>query len=141
MRAPSPPELLVDERLVRAALVVTAVGVPVALLAGGLAAGGASALAAAWGVAADGANAYAGARVSASGARSAKGIGIGRVLVALPVRLILLAGLLAVAVGPLGLPSRVVALGVCLGEICQRVVQSWLVMRGPSFIGPLTGEG
>jgi hypothetical protein len=56
---------------------------------------------------------------------------------AIPVRIALLVAALAVAVGPLGLPATAVALAVCVGEVCVVAAQSWVVLHGPTFVGPL----
>jgi hypothetical protein len=59
------------------------------------------------------------------------------VLIALPLRLILLAAAIAVAVLWLDLPSRPVVLSVCGAEMFLMVAQSRLVLRGPTVVGPL----
>ena len=134
------PELLLDARLVHAAVWAPAVlAVPVAALAG-LAAGAPGVYAALWGLAAVGLTAYAAAAVSARGGRTSKGIGVVRVTAMVPVRLLLVAVALAAGVGPLGFPSRILALAVCTGEIGVLAAQSWLVLRGRTFVGPLTGK-
>jgi hypothetical protein len=134
------PEHLLDARLARAAAwVPAALAVPAALL-GAAAAGTPGALGALWGVAVIGLTAYGAALVSARGGYTSRGIGVVRVTAAVPVRLVLVAAALAVGVGPLGFPSRVVALAVCLGEIGVLTAQSWLVLHGRTFVGPLTGK-
>jgi hypothetical protein len=134
------PELLLDARLVRAAAWAPALlAVPAALLAG-LTSGAPGVLGALWGLAAVGTTAYGAAFVSARGGRTSRGIGVVRVTAAVPVRLVLIALALAAGVGPLGFPSRVVALAVCTGEIGVLAAQSWLVLRGRTFVGPLTGK-
>jgi hypothetical protein len=139
-RAKTPPELLLDGRLLRAALWTTlAMTAPAAVLGalyGGLAAG----LAAVWGVAAVGLTAAAAAWLSQTGGRTSRGIGVGRVVAAVPGRLVVVAGALALGVGPLGFPSRVLALAVCAGEIVVLTVFSFLVVRGRTFVGPLIGK-
>jgi hypothetical protein len=131
------PETYLDRRLVAAPFWVVAACAGPGLALGAVAAGGPGAAAVAWGLVAVGLNNVAAAWISAKGARTRRGIGIGRVVAALPVRLALLAAALWLAVGPLGLPSRPVALAVCVGEMCVLFVQSWLVLRGPTFVGPL----
>ena len=134
------PELLLDARLVRAAAwAPLALALPAAGLAG-LTSGRDGALGALWGLAAVGLTAFGAALVSARGGRTSRGIGVVRVTAAVPVRLVLIAVALAVAVGPLGFPSRVVALAVCAGEIAILTAQSWLVLHGRTFVGPLTGK-
>lgn len=134
------PELLLDARLVRAAAwAPLALALPAAGLAG-LTTGTSGALGALWGLAAVGLTAFGAALVSARGGRTSRGIGVVRVTAAVPVRLVLVAVALAVAVGPLGFPSRVVALAVCVGEIAILTAQSWLVLHGRTFVGPMTGK-
>lgn len=137
MRTTDRPELLVDSRLVSVTLLTAlVVAVPAAGL--GLAlAGGAGAAGALWGIGSVGVNGVAAAWVSARTGRSRRGIGPGVVLAALPVRIALLALALAVGVGPLGLPETATVLAVCGGEICVIAAQSWVVLRGPTFVGPL----
>jgi hypothetical protein len=134
------PELLVDTQLVRAALwCPAALAVPAALLA--YATGGArAATAALYGIAVVGLTAYAAALVSKCGGTTARGIGVVRVTAAVPARLVLIALALAAGVGPLGFPSRVVALAVCAGEIAVLTAQSLVVLRGRTFVGPITGK-
>lgn len=134
------PELHLDAQLVRAAVVVpAALAVPAAVL-GALSDGAVGAFGALWGLAWIGATAYVAARVSQGGGRTSRGIGVVRVTTVVPLRLLALAVALAVGVGPLGFPSRVVALAVCLGEIAVLTAQSWLVLHGRTFVGPLTGK-
>jgi hypothetical protein len=131
------PEMFLDRRLVRAAAWTAPVcGLPAVVL-GGVYDGPAGALGAAWGVAAVSLNGVAAALISASGGRTRRGIAIARVLVALPLRLLVLAAAIAVAVLVLDLPSYAVVLAVCASEMFLMVSQSWLVLRGPTFVGPL----
>ena len=124
------PELLLDARLVHAAVwAPAALAAPAAAL-GGLADGAPGAFAALWGIAAVGLTAYAAAAVSARGGRTSRGIGVVRVTAMVPLRLLLVAVALYVGVGPLGFPSRILALAVCAGEIGVLSAQSWLVVRG-----------
>jgi hypothetical protein len=134
------PELLVDTRLVHAALwCPAALAVPAAMLA--YATGGPRAAAAAvYGIAVVGLTAYAAALVSKRTGTTARGIGVFQVTAAVPVRLVAIAVALAAGVGPLGFPSRVVALAVCAGEIAVLTAQSWVVLRGRTFVGPITGK-
>lgn len=137
MRRTSTPDLLLDGQLLRAALWVTlAMTVPAAVL-GAWAEGTQGALAAVWGVAAIGLTAAAAAWLSAQGGRTSRGIGIGRVVAAVPGRLVVVAAALAAGVGPLGFPSRILALAICAGEIVVLTVFSCLVLRGRTFVGPL----
>jgi hypothetical protein len=132
-----PPETFLDRRLVRAAAWTAPIcGVP-AIMIGGVAAGAPGALGAAWGVAAVSLNGVVAALISASGGRTHRGIAIAKVLLALPLRLLVLAAAIAVAVLVLDLPSYPVALAVCASEMFLMVSQSWLVLRGPTFVGPL----
>jgi hypothetical protein len=130
-------DLLTDSRLVTVALwTALAVAVPAAAL--GYAVAGRSGTAGAlWGVGSVGTNGAAAAWVSARTGRTRRRIGPGTVLLAMPVRIALLAAALAVAVGPLGLPALPVVLAVCGGEVCVVAAQSWVVLHGPSFVGPL----
>jgi hypothetical protein len=131
------PETLLDRRLIVAPLrAVAACAIP-ALPLGLAAAGAPGAAGVAWGLAAVALNNVAAAWVSAQGAATRSGIAVGRVLVALPIRLALLAAALWVAVVPVGLPAKPVALAVAAGEMCVLLLQSWLVLRGPTFVGPL----
>ncbi len=136
----SNPELLLDAQLSRAAAWVPATLAAPGIALGALTYGVAGALGALWGLAAVGITAYGAATISARGGRTSRGIGVVRVTAAVPVRLLLIAVALAVGVGPLGFPSRVVALAVCLGEIGVLTAQSWLVLHGRTFVGPLTGK-
>jgi hypothetical protein len=139
-RASTPPELLLDGRLLRAALWTTlALAAPAALL-GAVAAGATGAAAAVWGTSAVGLTAAAAAWLSQSGGRTSRGIGVGRVVAAVPGRLAAIAGALALGVGPLGFPSRVLALAICAGEIVVLTVFSLLVVRGRTFVGPMIGK-
>lgn len=137
MRTADRVDTLVDSRLITATLWATvAIAVPAAVL--GLALGSRSdAAGAVWGVGSVGVNGVAAAWVSARTGRTRRGIGPGRVLLALPVRIALLAAALAVGVGPLGLPETATVLAVCGGEICVVAAQSWVVLHGPTFVGPL----
>jgi len=129
-----------DGRLVRAAAwVPLAMAVPAAAL-GAMSDGVSGAYGALWGLAAIATTAYAAAYVSRGGALTSRGIGVVRVTAAVPLRLALIAVALAVGVGPLGFPSRVVALAVCTGEIGVLTAQSWLVLRGRTVVGPITGK-
>jgi hypothetical protein len=137
---PDAPELLLDARLVHAAAWAPALlAVPAAVLAA-VTSGTPGVLGALWGLAAVGSTAYVAALLSARGGRTSRGIGVVRVTAAVPARLALVAVALAAGVGPLGFPSRVVALAVCTGEIGVLAAQSWLVLRGRTFVGPLTGK-
>lgn len=130
-------DLLTDNRLIAVTLLTAlAVAVPAVIVAGVMG-GRSSAYGALWGVGAVGVNGAAAAWVSARTGRSRRQIGPGTVLMAIPVRIALLAAALAVAVGPLGLPSTAVALAVCAGELCVVAAQSWVVLHGPTFVGPL----
>ena len=130
-------ELLTDSRLISVTLwAALAIAVPAVLL-GWLGAGRSGAAGALWGVGSVGVNGVAAAWVSARTGRSRRGIGPGRVLLALPIRIALLAAAIAVGVGPLGLPETATVLAVCGGEICVVVAQSWVVLHGPTFVGPL----
>lgn len=134
------PELLLDARLKQAAAwAPAALALPAVTLAA-LLSGAAAAFATLWGLAAVGLTAYAAATVSARGGRTSRGIGVVRVTAMVPVRLALVAAALYIGVGPLGFPSRVLALAVCAGEIGVLVAQSCLVLRGRTFVGPLTGK-
>ncbi|MDQ1711513.1 MAG: hypothetical protein QOE45_963 [Frankiaceae bacterium] len=137
MRPADRVDLLTDSRLVTVALwTALAVAVPAAAL--GYAVAGRSGTAGAlWGVGSVGTNGAAAAWVSARTGRTRRRIGPGTVLLAMPVRIALLAAALAVAVGPLGLPALPVVLAVCGGEVCVVAAQSWVVLHGPSFVGPL----
>lgn len=137
MPAADRPDLILDARLVSAARTVTAATVVPAALLGGLAAGWTGAAGAAWGITAVGLNGVVAAWLSEQGGRTERGIGVVRVLVGIPIRLALLAAAIAVAVLVLDLPSRPVALSVCMGEIAVMVAQCWLVLRSPLFLGPL----
>lgn len=130
-------DLLLDSRLISVTLWATlACAVPAVIL--GLVGGGrAGAAGALWGAGSVGFNGVAAAWVSARTGRSRRRIGPGRVLLALPVRIALLAAAIAVGVGPLGLPETATVLAVCGGEICVVTAQSWVVLHGPTFVGPL----
>lgn len=131
-------DLLLDHRLVRAAVwTALACAVPAVLL-GWLAEGGPGALAALWGVGAVGTNGALAAAVSLRGGLSPRGIGVGMVVAFLPVRMVLLVAALAVAVGPLGLPAVPVVLATWGAELCVVTAQSVVVARGRTFVGPLS---
>ncbi|HEV2891654.1 MAG TPA: hypothetical protein VGX28_14875 [Frankiaceae bacterium] len=137
MRTADRSDLLTDNRLIAVTLLTAlAVAVPATIVAG-VAGGRGSAYGALWGVGSVGVNGAAAAWVSARTGRSRRQIGPGTVLMAIPVRIALLVAALAVAVGPLGLPSTAVALAVCVGEVCVVLAQSWVVLHGPTFVGPL----
>ncbi|HEX8002638.1 MAG TPA: hypothetical protein VF519_08070 [Mycobacteriales bacterium] len=137
MRTPDRSDLLLDSRIIAATLLTAlAVAVPATVVAGAVA-GTSAAYGALWGVGSVGVNGAAAAWVSARTGRSRRRIGPGKVLLALPVRIALLVAALALAVGPLGLPSTAVALAVCVGEVCVVAAQSWVVLHGPTFVGPL----
>lgn len=137
VRTPDRPDLLTDSRLIAATLLTAlAVAVPAALV-GAMAGGRSAAYGALWGVGSVGVNGAAAAWISSRTARSRRQIGPGTVLMGIPVRIALLVAALAFAVGPLGLPSTAVALAVCVGEICVVAAQSWVVLHGPTFVGPL----
>lgn len=137
MRPADRDDLLTDSRLVAVALrTALAVALPAALI-GFVAAGWSGTAGALWGVGSVGTNGAAAAWVSARTGRTRRQIGPGLVLLAMPVRIALLAVALGVAVGPLGLPALPVVLAVCGGEICVVAAQSWVVLHGPSFVGPL----
>ena len=137
VRSADRPDLLVDSRLISVTLWATvAVAVP-AIVLGFVLAGRGGAAGALWGVGSVGVNGAAAAWVSARTGRTRRGIGPGRVLLALPIRMALLAAALAVGVGPLGLPETATVLAVCGGEICVIAAQSWVVLHGPTFVGPL----
>jgi hypothetical protein len=130
--------MLLDQRLVRAAAWTLPIcGVP-AVAAGAAASGGAGAAGAFWGVAVVALNGLAAARISASGGRTPRGIAIGRVVAALPLRLLLLGAAIAVGVVVLHLPSYPVVLAVCGTELLLMLASSWLVLRTPTFVGPLS---
>lgn len=137
MRPAEPVELALDGRLVRAtALTAAACLIPAVLVAAALD-GRKAALAALWGVVVVGLNGVAAAWISAQGGRTERGIGIGRVLVALPIRMLGLAAAVLLGVGPLGLPGVAVGFAVIGAESAVMVVQSWLVLHGATFVGPL----
>ncbi len=137
MRTPDRAELVTDSRLVTVTLwTALAVALPAAVL-GHVAAGWAGAAGALFGAGSVGMNGAAAAWVSARTGRSRRQIGPGTVLLAIPVRIALLAAAIAVAVGPLGLPEVPVVLAVCGGEVCVVAAQSWVVLHGPTFVGPL----
>ena len=137
VRTPDRSDLLLDNRLIAVTLLTAlAVAVPAVIVAAVLE-GRSAAYGALWGVGSVGVNGVAAAWVSARTGRSHRQIGPGTMLMSIPVRIALLAAALAVAVGPLGLPATAVALAVCVGEVCVVVAQSWVVMRGPTFVGPL----
>ena len=137
VRTPDRDDLLLDSRLISATLWATLATAVPAVLLGALALGRDGAAAALWGVGSVGVNGVAAARVSARTGRSRRQIGPGRVLIAVPVRIALLAAALVVGVGPLGLPETATVLAVCGGEICVVATQSWVVLHGPTFVGPL----
>ena len=131
------PEFLVDRQLIQAAWRTAAVlAVPAVLLAAALAGPGAAA-GVLWGIAAIGGTATGAAWLSERGGHTSRGIGVVRVVAAVPARLAVVAALLALAVGPLGLPDRPTVLAVCACEIAVMARWSWLVLRGPVFVGPL----
>ena len=130
-------ERALDRRLVAGAIWTSLGCALVAGVIGALVGGTDALLGALWGIAAVGLNGVAAAWVSAQGATTSRGIGIGRVLIALPIRLLLLAGAVLLGVGPLGLPGKAVGLAVIAGEFAVMLVQSWMVLRGPTFVGPL----
>lgn len=131
------PEVALDRRLVRATALTAAACLLPAVVTGALLDGSQSALGALWGVAAVGLNGVAAAYVSQQGAHTEQGIGIGRVLVALPIRMLVLVAAVLLGVGPLGLPGQAVGFAVIGAESAVMVVQSLLVLRGPTFVGPL----
>lgn len=131
------PEVLLDRRLVRGAALTALACVPPAVLLGALLGGGPAVLGAVWGVAAVGLNGVASAYISQQGAHTDRGIGIGRVLVALPIRMLVLLAAVLLGVGPLGLPGSAVGFAVIGAESAVMIVQSWLVLHGPTFVGPL----
>jgi hypothetical protein len=131
------PEFVLDRRLVRAAAWTAPLCAIPAVILGVVAEGAPGAAGALWGVTVVALNGVAAARISASGGRTQRGIAISRVLIALPLRLVLLAAAIAVAVLVLDLPSYPVVLAVCGSEMVLMVAQSWLVLRGPTFVGPL----
>jgi hypothetical protein len=134
----SAPEFLLDRRLIRAAIWCLPIcGLPAVVIAASTS-GALGALGAIWGVACVALNGAAAAWVSASGGRTPRGIAIGRVLVALPLRLVLLGAAIAVGVLLLDLPSYPVVLSVCGTELFLMIAQSWLVLRTPTFVGPLS---
>lgn len=137
MRTPDRSDLLLDSRLVTVTLLTAlAVALPATAIAATVE-GRSAAYGALWGVVSVGVNGAAAAWVSARTGRSRRQIGPGKVLMAIPVRIALLAAALALAVGPLGLPATAVVLGVCVGEVCVVAAQSWVVLHGPTFVGPL----
>ena len=130
-------DLLTDYRLIPVTL-LTALAVAVAAtIVAAVASGRSAAYGALWGVGSVGGNGAIAAWLSARTGRTRRRIGPGTVLMGIPVRIALLAAALAFAVGPLGLPATAVALAVCVGEICVVVAQSWVVLHGPTFVGPL----
>jgi hypothetical protein len=137
MRPADRVDLLLDSRLISATMWATLATALLAVPLGAVAAGRDGAAGALWGTGSVGVNGVAAAWVSARTGRTRRGIGPGAVLAALPVRIALLALALAVGVGPLGLPVTVTALAVCGGEICVVAAQSWVVLHGPTFVGPL----
>lgn len=137
VRTPDSSDLLTDSRLIAVTLwTALAVAGPAALV-GAATTGRSAAYGALWGVGSVGVNGAAAAWVSARTGRTRRGIGPGTVLLALPVRIMLLAAALAVGVGPLGLPETATVLAVVVGEICVVAAQSWVVLHGPTFVGPL----
>jgi hypothetical protein len=140
VRTPDRLDLRTDSRLVTVTL-LTALAVAGAAAVLGLALAGRDGLAGAlWGAGWVGTNGVAAAWVSARTGRTRRGIGPGAVLLAIPVRIALLALALAAGVGPLGLPVLPVVLAVCAGEVCVITAQSWVVLHGPTFVGPLDGR-
>ncbi|MEO6713184.1 MAG: hypothetical protein ABIM89_07120 [Mycobacteriales bacterium] len=138
MTGNSAPELLLDRRLIRGAVwCLPLCGVPAVAIAASTS-GLAGAVGAIWGVACVALNGAAAAWVSASGGSTPRGIAIGRVLIALPLRLVLLGAAIAVGVLLLDLPSYPVVLSVCGAELFLMIAQSWLVLRTPTFVGPLS---
>jgi hypothetical protein len=137
VRAPDRSDLLTDSRLI-AVTVRTALAVAVLAAVVGFATGGRrAAYGALWGAGAVGVNGVAAAWLSARTGRTRRQIGPGTVLMAIPVRIVLLAAAIAVGVGPLGLPETATVLAVVGGEICVVAAQSWVVLHGPTFVGPL----
>jgi len=130
-------ELALDRDLVRATVAVGLACLLPAAALGALAAGPDGALGAMWGAGAVGLNGAAAAWISSRGALTSRGIGIGRVVIALPIRLVLLAVAMVVGITVLDLPATPVALAVCCAEGVVMVVQSWLVLHGSTFVGPL----
>lgn len=131
------PEVALDRRLVRLTALTAAACLLPAVLVGAIVDGGLAALGALWGVVAVGLNGVAAAYVSERGAHTDAGIGIGRVLVALPIRMLGLAAAVLLGVGPLGLPAAAVGFAVIGAESAVMIVQSWLVLHGTTFVGPL----
>jgi len=140
VRRAEQPEFMVDARLTRAAVLAPLAVAPPLLALGALTEGAKGAYAVLWALATIGLTAYAVASVSANGGRTSRGIGVIRVTAAVPLRLVAIAVALLVAVGPLGFPSRVVAFALCVGEIAVLSAQSWIVLRGRTFVGPMTGK-
>ena len=137
MRPADREDLILDSKLIRVALwTALAVALPAAVL-GYVAAGWPGSAGALYGTGSVGMNGAGAAWVSARTGRSRRQIGPGTVLLAIPVRIALLAAALAVGVGPLGLPEVPVVLAVCGGEVCVIAAQSWVVLHGPTFVGPL----
>lgn len=130
-------DLLLDRRLVLATLLATLPLAGCAALLGGLAAGRDGALGALYGAGVVGINGVLAALVSLRGGLSRRQIGIGLVVAALPVRLLLIVAAIAVAVGPLGLPKAPVAVSAMVSEGVVVLVQCWYVARGRTFVGPL----
>jgi hypothetical protein len=130
-------ETMLDRDLVRGTLAVGLGCVIPAAALGAWAAGSDGAAGAAWGAGAVALNGAAAAWISSRGASTSRGIGIGRVVIALPIRLVLLALALVVGITVLGLPATPTALAVCCVEGAVMVVQSWLVLHGSTFVGPL----
>lgn len=135
--AEHPVETALDHRLVRMTALASAACLLPAVLLGGAVGGRLSALGAFWGVAAVGLNGVAAAWVSAQGAASQQGIAIGRVLIAIPLRLVVLGALAALGVGPLGLPGAAVGYAILAAESVVMFVQSWLVFHGATIVGPI----
>lgn len=132
------PELLLDRRLIRAAAWTFPVCALPAVVIAATTSGTRGAVGALWGVACVALNGAAAAWISASGGRTPRGIAIGRVVAALPLRLILLGAAIAAGVLLLDLPSYPVVLSVCASELFLMTAQSWLVLRTPTFVGPLS---
>lgn len=137
VRAPDRLDLLTDSRLIAVTL-KTALAVAVAAALAGFATGGRSAAyGALWGAGAVGTNGVAAAWLSARTGRTRRAIGPGTMLLSIPVRIAVLAAAIAVGVGPLGLPETATVLAVVVGEVCVVAAQSWVVLHGPTFVGPL----
>jgi len=137
VRAPDRSDLLTDTRLIAVTSWTALAVATVAALVGFATGGRSTAYGALWGVGAVGVNGVAAAWLSARTGRTRRQIGPGTVLMAIPVRIVLLAAAIAVGVGPLGLPETATVLAVVSGEVCVVAAQSWVVLHGPTFVGPL----